>query len=72
MSIVWLTLRMNFAKQRSNSIITVDESKIWHSMEFHHFGLILSALFGLIAVLMSCYLILMHCTHYLKPWEQRQ
>lgn len=41
-------------------------------MEFHHFGLILSALFGLIAVLTSWYLIWRHCTHYLKPWEQRQ
>ncbi|KAL6718843.1 hypothetical protein ACLMJK_003077 [Lecanora helva] len=49
----------------------IDEKKIWHNMEFHHFGLILSALFGLIAVLMSWYLIWRHCTHYLKPWQQR-
>lgn len=41
-------------------------------MQFHHFGLILSALFGLIAILLSWYLIWRHCTHYLKPWEQRQ
>lgn len=50
----------------------VDETDLWHGLEFHHFGLILSALFGLISVLMSFYLIWRHCTHYLKPWEQRQ
>lgn len=47
------------------------EDTVWHGMTFHHFGLILSALFGLIAVLVSSYLIWMHTTHYLKPWEQR-
>ena len=41
-------------------------------MQFHHFGLILSALFGTIAILVSWYLVWRHCTHYLKPWEQRQ
>lgn len=53
-------------------IDSVDESTVWHGMTFHHFGLILSALFGLIAVLISWYLIWRHATHYLKPWEQRQ
>ena len=62
---------MNAVRQLSNYYV-VDEAKIWHNMEFHHFGLILSALFGLIAVFMSWYLIFMHCTHYLKPWEQKQ
>ena len=50
----------------------VDETKIWHSLTFHHFGLILSAIFGLIAVVMSFYLMYRHATHYLKPAEQRQ
>ncbi len=40
-------------------------------MQFHHIGLIISAIFGLIAVFVSWYLIWRHCTHYLKPWEQR-
>lgn len=50
----------------------VNEVPVWHGMTFHRFGLILSALFGLIAVLVSTYLIWRHATHYLKPWEQRQ
>ena len=62
---------VNLSYELSNHCV-VDEAKIWHNMEFHHFGLILSALFGLIAVFMSWYLIFMHCTHYLKPWEQKQ
>ena len=49
----------------------VQETPVWHDMQFHHFGEILSALFALIAILMSWYLIWRHCTHYLKPWEQR-
>jgi len=40
-------------------------------VQFHHIGLIVSAIFGLIAVLTSWYLIWRHCTHYMKPWEQR-
>ena len=51
---------------------TVEEKALWHNLQFHHFGLILSALSGMIAVLMSLYLMWMHATHYLKPWEQRQ
>lgn len=41
-------------------------------MTFHHFGLIVSVTFALIAVLISFFLIWRHATHYLKPWEQRQ
>lgn len=41
-------------------------------MTFHHFGLIVSLTFALIAVLLSFFLIWRHATHYLKPWEQRQ
>ena len=50
----------------------VDEETVWRNMTFHHFGLILSAVFGLIAVLLSWWLIFKHATHYLKPWEQKQ
>ena len=53
------------------TIVLVKEEPVWHKMQFHHFGEILSAIFALIAVLMSWYLIWRHCTHYLKPWEQR-
>lgn len=41
-------------------------------MTFHHLGLWLCIVFGAIAVLVSFFLIFMHATHYLKPWEQRQ
>lgn len=50
----------------------VEEEPVWKSMTFHHFGLIVSATFALIAVLISFFLIWRHATHYLKPWEQRQ
>ena len=39
---------------------------------FHHVGLVISALFGLLSILFSWYLIWRHATHYLKPWEQKQ
>lgn len=64
--------RLRSAYRSSVDRAPVDEEKVWRGMTFHHFGLILSALFGLIAVLVSCYLIWRHATHYLKPWEQRQ
>ena len=38
---------------------------------FHRLGLILTALFGLLAVLLSLFLIYQHATHYSKPNEQR-
>ncbi|KAF2197458.1 DUF300-domain-containing protein [Delitschia confertaspora ATCC 74209] len=49
----------------------IHETPIWHSLTFHHLGLILSATFGLLALLISFLLILRHATHYLKPWEQK-
>ncbi|KAI9875566.1 MAG: hypothetical protein M1830_008335 [Pleopsidium flavum] len=49
----------------------IEEDALWRGYTFHRFGLILSAVFALIAVVMSGYLIFQHCTHYLKPWEQR-
>lgn len=50
----------------------VDEIDIMPHVDFHRLGLILSALFGLISIVFSFYLIWRHATHYLKPWEQRQ
>ncbi|KAF2477366.1 DUF300-domain-containing protein [Lindgomyces ingoldianus] len=49
----------------------IKEDPIWKSLTFHHFGLILSATFGLLAVVIALFLILRHATHYLKPWEQK-
>jgi predicted membrane chloride channel (bestrophin family) len=48
------------------------EDPIWHGLEFHHLGLILSAIFGLFSIILSLFLVYQHATHYLKPWEQRQ
>jgi len=49
----------------------ISEIPIWHGYTFHEFGLVLSAIFGLIALIIASFLILMHATHYLKPYEQR-
>ncbi|KAF2112556.1 organic solute transporter Ostalpha-domain-containing protein [Lophiotrema nucula] len=49
----------------------IEEEPLWHSLKFHHLGLILSATFGLLAVVISFFLIVRHATHYLKPWEQK-
>lgn len=45
---------------------------MWKSLTVHHFGLILSATFGAIAVLIAFFLVIRHATHYLKPYEQKQ
>lgn len=50
---------------------TFDEDPLWKGFTFHHFGLFLGLVFGLIAVLIAFYLIFRHATHYLRPWEQR-
>lgn len=47
------------------------ETPLWKELTFHHFGLILSAVFGLISVVVAFFLIFKHATHYLKPWEQK-
>lgn len=47
------------------------EEPIFGDVTFHHFGLFLSAAFGLVALSIGMFLILMHSTHYLKPFEQR-
>lgn len=49
----------------------IDEVAVYHGLTFHQLGLILSAGACVIAILVSFYLMLMHATHYLKPWEQR-
>ncbi|KAF2180699.1 DUF300-domain-containing protein [Zopfia rhizophila CBS 207.26] len=49
----------------------IEEKPIWKTLTFHHFGLILSATFGLLAVAIALFLILRHATHYSKPWEQK-
>lgn len=50
---------------------TIIEKPLWKALTFHHFGLILSATFGAIAVVIAFFLILRHATHYLKPYEQK-
>jgi hypothetical protein len=41
-------------------------------MTFHTLALIIAAACALIASIVSFYLIIMHATHYTKPYEQRQ
>ena len=41
-------------------------------MTFHTLALIIAAACALIAIIVSFYLIIMHATHYTKPYEQRQ
>lgn len=52
----------------------IDEDPLFkgHNLKFHHLGLLISASFGLIAVVIAFWLIFSHATHYLKPWEQKQ
>lgn len=47
------------------------EDPLWHDFTFHHFGLLLCAIFGLISVVISLWLIAMHALHYLRPNEQK-
>ncbi|CAI6336954.1 unnamed protein product [Periconia digitata] len=50
---------------------TIAEKPIWKKLTFHHLGLILSATFGAIAVVVAFFLIMKHANHYLKPYEQK-
>lgn len=52
---------------------TVEEIPLWSgkSITFHHLGLIISATFGLLAVVTALFLILRHATHFSKPSEQK-
>jgi hypothetical protein len=47
------------------------EEPLWKGFTFHHFGLALSAVFGLLSVIISLYLIAQHALHYQKPKEQK-
>ena len=47
------------------------EEPLWHGWTFHRMGLWISAITGIFAIAMSFFLIMMHATHYRKPWEQR-
>lgn len=49
----------------------ITEDPIWHDYTFHRLSLWIAAAFALIAIVVSFFLIFMHATHYLKPWEQR-
>ncbi|EME45821.1 hypothetical protein DOTSEDRAFT_71499 [Dothistroma septosporum NZE10] len=49
----------------------IAEDPLWKGFTFHHFGLFLAAIFGLISVIISLWLIYMHATHYLRPSEQK-
>ena len=60
---------------KCNSTLTDErishEAAIVGNIDFHHVGLIISAVFGLISIIISFFLIFQHATHYLKPWEQK-
>lgn len=49
----------------------VHEEALWKGVTFHHLGLFLGAIFGLISVVIALFLVFQHATHYLRPWEQR-
>ncbi|KAK4561583.1 hypothetical protein LTR86_004262 [Recurvomyces mirabilis] len=49
----------------------ITEDPLWKGFTFHHFGLFLSAIFGLISVVVALFLVFQHATHYSRPWEQR-
>jgi bacteriorhodopsin len=51
--------------------MTLSENPIYHGHTFHNLGLWMSAIFGVVAVALSFFLIFMHATHYLRPYEQR-
>lgn len=49
----------------------ITETPIWHGHTFHNLGLWLSAVFALVALVVSFLLIFMHASHYSRPHEQR-
>jgi predicted membrane chloride channel (bestrophin family) len=53
-------------------ICTVTTAPIWHGLEFYKLGLFLSAIFAVIATVISLFLIFRHATHYVRPKEQKQ
>lgn len=50
----------------------VVEDPLFAKVTFHHVGLVISAVFSLISVVVAFFLIFKHATHYSKPWEQKQ
>lgn len=48
----------------------IHEIPVWHTFTFHRLGLWLSAVFSLLALALSFFLIYMHAIHYLRPREQ--
>ncbi|GAB7353523.1 hypothetical protein MBLNU459_g3966t1 [Dothideomycetes sp. NU459] len=50
---------------------TIEEDPVFSHVKFHHIGLVVSAVFALISVIISFFLIYKHATHYSKPWEQK-
>ncbi|KIW89687.1 uncharacterized protein Z519_09843 [Cladophialophora bantiana CBS 173.52] len=51
--------------------LAITEIPIWEGHTFHTIGLWIAAIFTIIALAVSFFLILMHATHYLKPHEQK-
>ncbi|PNS15947.1 Transmembrane protein 184 [Sphaceloma murrayae] len=50
----------------------VSEEPLWeHGLTWHRLGLIISAAFGLVSVVVALLLIFQHATHYSKPSEQK-
>ncbi|KAL1301494.1 hypothetical protein AAFC00_005738 [Neodothiora populina] len=49
----------------------IEETPLFGHVQFHHVGLIISALFALISVIIAFFLMQKHATHYSKPNEQR-
>ncbi|KAF2862450.1 DUF300-domain-containing protein [Piedraia hortae CBS 480.64] len=49
----------------------LSEEPVAGHLTFHHFGLLINAVFGLVAVVIALALIVGHATHYSRPWEQR-
>jgi predicted membrane chloride channel (bestrophin family) len=50
----------------------VNEEPLFGEVTFHHVGLVVSAVFALISVVVAFFLVYKHATHYSKPWEQKQ
>jgi hypothetical protein len=50
---------------------TVSEVPVWHNYTYHVLGRFIGGCFAAFAIVFSFFLIFMHATHYLRPWEQR-
>lgn len=42
-----------------------------HGITWHHVGLFIAAIFGGISIAIALFLVFMHATHYIRPWEQK-